>query len=339
MEDLSDKIVQKLIDSNEPISDQFVNEKVDEFIKESNFEYLKQIKKNERITLDTNRKHIKGFEDRLFKRWKQAFDVFEILIQICIQSGNYLKNSASLEQREGVFFFVIFKLHTRAIQIANEILILLKGGFSEGALTRWRSLHEIVVTAHYIREGGCELAIRYLDHSNIINYKEAIEYNEKAKFMGFNTIPDKDIESLTEIKDNLIEKYGDKFKKDYGWTINDEDWNFMLIEKKVKLDHLRPHYKNASNFVHGNSKGILTKPSILKEELLMSVILTGGTNYGLSYPGQNAAISLGQINTLFLNFSESFEKLKFMNATNVYVEKCKEVFIKIDKEIEKEENV
>ena len=37
------------------------------------------------------------------------------------------------------------RLHARACQIAREVLTLLYAGFAEGAMARWRALHELAV--------------------------------------------------------------------------------------------------------------------------------------------------------------------------------------------------
>ena len=59
-------------------------------------------------------------------------------------------------------FFVLWRLHARSCQITMEILALLKSGFADGAHARWRTLHEIAVTALFIKQQGiwvdCALA-------------------------------------------------------------------------------------------------------------------------------------------------------------------------------------
>jgi hypothetical protein len=73
-------------------------------------------------------------------------------------------------------FAVLINLHTRACQITDEILCLLGGGFADGAMARWRTLHEIVSVAYLIGRDGEELAERYVAHQIVESRKAARQY-------------------------------------------------------------------------------------------------------------------------------------------------------------------
>src|SRR5664279_4569741 len=59
---------------------------------------------------------------------------------------------------------LLIRLLVRACQVTDEILCLLENGFADGAMARWRTLHEIAVVAAVIRQHGDDIAERYLAH-------------------------------------------------------------------------------------------------------------------------------------------------------------------------------
>ena len=69
-------------------------------------------------------------------------------------------------------FDLLIKLHARACQITEEVICLLGGGFADGAMARWRSIHEISAVS-LIEEHGEGLAERYRLH-------EVVELRRRA---------------------------------------------------------------------------------------------------------------------------------------------------------------
>lgn len=62
---------------------------------------------------------------------------------------------------------VLTRLHARACQIAQEVIVLLSAGLADGAMARWRTLHEVATAALLISENGEALAERYARHDVI----------------------------------------------------------------------------------------------------------------------------------------------------------------------------
>jgi hypothetical protein len=75
------------------------------------------------------------------------------------------------------------RLHARACQIANKVAVLLGAGFAEGAIARWRSLHEVAVVSMFI--GGDEgLAERYRLHEAVESLRVARLYVRHQDRLG-----------------------------------------------------------------------------------------------------------------------------------------------------------
>ena len=54
-------------------------------------------------------------------------------------------------------------LHGKGCATAAGILVLLRAGFADGALARWRSLYEVELIAHFIADHGLSTAERYAE--------------------------------------------------------------------------------------------------------------------------------------------------------------------------------
>ncbi len=113
--------------------------------------------------LADRRKEREGFERRNFRRWRKAFDLIETIWVSCEELGRVFNQHHRPEavREEDYVFEAMTHLHAKALLVASEIICLLKGGFADGALTRWRTVYETNVVAALIRQEGQELALRY----------------------------------------------------------------------------------------------------------------------------------------------------------------------------------
>ena len=159
-------------------------------------------------------------------------------------------------------------------------------GFADGAHARWRSLHEMAVVASLIQENDQELAERYLLHEKVQQYKLACEYQEAYRRLDFEPLAKETFDTLKVQRDELIARFGEAFKNDYGWAssaIGSDRPTMSDIEQHVQLGHLRPFYRMASDNVHPNSHGVyfrLGLHSSQKDE----VLLAGPSNWGWPTP-------------------------------------------------------
>jgi hypothetical protein len=126
--------------------------------------------------------------------------------------------SSTTDTSKAYKFEVLRRLHARACQVANEVMVLLKSGFAEGAHARWRTLHEISVFANIISHHNDDLAERYLLHKIIERYKSVELYQENCSKLGFEPLTDVEVETLREQSTQLIARYGQEFENENGWA-------------------------------------------------------------------------------------------------------------------------
>jgi Family of unknown function (DUF5677) len=281
-----------------------------------------------------------GFRQRLRRTWKKPLDLLGMLLAIAMDLGGAvnirLRDAHDLDCKN--LIEVQTRLHARACQVTREIITLLSDGFADAAMARWRTLHEIAVTASFIQQqkplDRDELAKRYLLHANIQSVKAAREYQKNCAALRQPRLSDVEMKSLEDSYDNLIARFGKGYRTDYGWaggSLPNPEPSFSDIEQATRLSHLRPYFRLASHNVHANPKGILFKLGLLKED---ATLLAGHSNFGLADPGQSAALSLTQVSASLINIRPILDDLVTLEIMLKLSKEAAISFVKTQRAIE-----
>ncbi len=67
-------------------------------------------------------------------------------------------------------------------------LVLLKNGYGQGALARWRTLHEVTCVARFIARHGEAVAEQYLLHDMVESWRATREYERCAPALGYEPL-------------------------------------------------------------------------------------------------------------------------------------------------------
>ncbi len=256
---------------------------------------LPRLKKRWKAESRRQRRDSKAFEKRLQQRWRGPLEQLSMLLTVAREFGEGINIRLRGSSDNPHLIETLTRLHARSCQVASEVLALLKSGFADGAIARWRTLHEIAVTALFIAEHGQDVAERYLLHETVESYRAAGLYERYYQRLGCEPIDSSDLNRLKASFDTLVARYGPEFGEPYGWAarhLNKANPTFADIERAVSTDHLRPYYKMASYNVHANPKGVLFKLGLTDQA---EVLLAGASNFGLADPGQNTALSMTQV--------------------------------------------
>lgn len=248
------------------------------------------------------------FRSRLQARWQKPFDLLRMLLTISRELGEeFHKRKANVRSRpKRVRHDLLTRLHARACQVTAEIITLMENGYADGAIARWRTLHEIHVVASLIATGGEDLARRYVDHHAIEAKRGLDQYQLCHADLGYRPVPKATANRISRGYNSLIAKYGKSFVSQYGWAaqhLNIAKPNFTDLERASGRAIMRSHYKWASDNVHAGPKGLFVKLG----QLDPSGISAGASNVGFSEPGQNTAHTLLQITTLLLDPTRSYD--------------------------------
>jgi hypothetical protein len=246
--------------------------------------------------LRRQRREFASFQQRLSARWGVPIELLRMLLTISLEYGtnlNQLLRKAPPPDSKHLVE-VLTRLHARACQVVDEIHVLLSAGFADGAMARWRTLHEIAVIALFIGDHGDELAERYIWHQNVESMRAMRDYVACQERLGYEPLESDEVAAVERSYEAIVDRFGPTFGKQYGWAadqLKNNNPTFANIERAVGISHFRAHYRMASYNVHGNPKGVFFKLGLLREE---DLLLAGASNFGLADPGHSTAISLVQ---------------------------------------------
>lgn len=277
----------------------------------------------------------KEIYNKIADNYKDGIKLFEGFIELnaqisSITYGKYFKLFNTFDDH--IKLDTLIAIHVRACQVANEILVLIKNGYADGAHARWRTLHELSVTFLYLYNSDYEIIHMYNDYEIIEKYKKAKEYKACENILDLEKLEDNEWEELSKRRDEIIGKYGKDFSESYGWTMNDLPKgrrNFRELEKYIGAEKLRIIYSWANESVHAGVSGIKDKLSLREEE--SHNFLIGSNDFGFLDPVQYTSYSLSQISEVLLGMEDSvlhkiFNELLFYFQNEIVLE-----FSKIEK--------
>jgi hypothetical protein len=309
-------------------------------LKEAINQFFEEIKNNVSDTLQKNNENIEYSKRRINNFWKKPLDLLDLLLIYSLQIESKFDNEmrATAEKENDYVFLALIRLHAKGCLVSQEIATLMKHGYASGADARWRTLHEIAVTALFIKEHGNEVAERYLDYRGIETYYAMVQYKKYAAKLHYEPLQKEEEENAINLKNSLIKKYGESFEHLYGWTskeLNKPRPKFTDIEKAVGSEHMRPYYKMASNAVHAEPNGTFFNIGLSKADE-EKILLAGPSDSGLADPGSGMAVSLNLINTVLITSRPTVENLIILQATSMLVNEINEAFLEAHKFIEEQ---
>lgn len=107
---------------------------------------------------------------------------------------------------------VLIRLHARACQVAGEIITLMESGYADGAMARWRTLHEIGVVIALIAEHGDDLAERYLAHDTVETARALDVYQKTHAALGYAPPAKRMVKRADRLLKLAVAKYGPEFE-------------------------------------------------------------------------------------------------------------------------------
>jgi Family of unknown function (DUF5677) len=261
---------------------------------------------------------IEQFRERLERRWGKGLAKLRMLLTIVREwaYGAYGRrrraNGGKAREYEGV----MLRLHVRACQVAHEIIVLLENGLADGAMARWRTLHEIKIVAATIVRFGDEIAERYRYYQIVESFAAIKAYERDHKGLGFKAFPKRLSHKIRRDYAAAIARFGRKFGEEYGWAAHHlkikerEHLTFARLEKEAGNAFMRSPYKMASYNVHAGPKGVYFKLGSIGG---LPEYIAGASNAGLTEPAQHTAVTLFEITMLAIGESVVLDDLVAAN--------------------------
>lgn len=278
-------------------TDSAISSTVSEVIENLFVSVVDDVREQSREAVARRTNEVDGFRRRLQSRWEKPLHLLALQLGVATQFGadmaEWLRSKA--RDSDSALIEALLHLQARACQVASEVEVLLQAGFADGALSRWRTLHEIATVACFLHEHGNDTAQRYMDHLTVDSYRLAL----KVKAAGSSAwrLNDARLATLAAEVGDLKIKYGKDFADEYGWAATalqkqpNQRVQFVDIEKAVDFEVFRPYYKVASTTVHAGPKGAFWRMGLLGS-VDPKAMLAGPSNAGLAEAGRLTAMSL-----------------------------------------------
>ncbi|GAL86071.1 hypothetical protein ACD_5C00242G0002 [Sporocytophaga myxococcoides] len=312
IENLIQRFIEKLKKNYKNSEEEFgkmINEKLPIVIESISKGTLEEVFKYCFEEENDSRKREKEIVNKVSRNYDLGIKLFEGFMELnakinSITYNKYFKIFDTFDDH--IKLDTLISIHVRACQVANEILVLIKNGYADGAHARWRTLHELSVTFLYLYDSDYEIIHMYNDYEVIELYKKAKEYRNCEEALDLRKLGEDEWKELTQQRDAIILRYGKEFSESYGWTMKDlpkGKRNFKELEKYVGIDNMRVIYAWANESVHAGVSGIRNKLSLKEYESYH--FLAGPNDCGFLDPVQYTTASLCQMSEVLLDMEDS----------------------------------
>ncbi len=258
---------------------------------------------------ELQKKDLDGFRERLLHRWDKPIGQLRMLITMVREWCRevHLREHVQAGSSGHETRILLIRMLVRGCQVADEILCLLENGFADGAMARWRTLHEIAVVAAVIYHYGDEIAERYREHQYVESKRAMDKYNACAPSLGYQPLGANQQKRIGDEYDRVIAAYGKSFRSDYGWSahhLEKEKPTFADLEAVVGRAEMRSYYQMGNDNIHAGIKSMYVRLGLIGA---YDGLLSGRSNAGLTDPGQNTAHTLTQLAVLICGAHPTFD--------------------------------
>lgn len=303
-----ENIIRQAFEEGNSLTERQIERIASKTVKSAGRQYYRSLIDSAPPMLAERRKQKADFESRNLRRWRKAFDLLETIWVCCEEMGsafNSYHRPHAVQEQDYVFEAMTY-LHAKALLVTSEIICLLRGGFADGALTRWRTLYENNVIATLIRQEGQELASRYVAHSRVQAWLRAEAEPDNS------SDEDADLQKQAEF---AISTFGEEMKFRHGWAsklVGSKKPTFKQIAAKCGHEAEGGVYEYASQHIHFNHR--------MFDELLATceseenVLLVGASNSGMVGPLTATAISMVEATSLLLLHKPNLDRLALLDS-------------------------
>lgn len=253
------------------------------------------------------------FTADLHARWGDAFATLRMMYTIAVEVGGGIAAARrrSRAKRNRVLNDTIVHLHARACQVVLEVITLMESGLADGAMARWRTLHEITVVTTLLVEHGEDLAVRYRSHAAVEAKRAMDRFILSHEQLGYAAPTKKEIAAAESSYRACLDRFGDNFGSEYGWAaqhLKTKKPRLVDLEVAAGKGAMQSYYRMASYNVHAGARGIDFRLGLL-DGAGSPTALAGVSNAGFVDPARNTAHDLVFITTLLSSGTTRFDRM------------------------------
>ena len=168
--------------------------------------FIESFRASESEQTDHFNREERGFRERCYKQWRSGLDLLQVFRHFCAEVGSLFQKEFCRygQYRHDPLLGVLMRQHANACRIAGEVEALLRCGYPDGALARWRTLHEIAVSSILIRKFGMAAAEDFVRYGLVEAAKGMEAYQETADAMGRVPYVSHEIDAARKVRDRLV---------------------------------------------------------------------------------------------------------------------------------------
>lgn len=283
---------------------------------------VKSLLRRERRHIALINKDTKGFEKRNYQRWKPAFVAIEALWQVSHEIGAALNNQErpKAAQTSDYQFEAVVSLHAKTHLVAREAIALMQAGFADGALARWRTMHELTCIALLLSQAPQRVAELYLLSFRFDAYKAAKLSHEFMPADSCEHFTAEEVEAIGQDCERIKAHYGVNLGEEYEWaravmpqgTPAKKKVSFRDLEEAAGQTLMRPYYKWASQHNHGAYRP--ADKGLGMVEAKSPLMLTGQSNSGMVDPLQLVARTLAKVSEALFCVRSTFDTVVYRDV-------------------------
>ncbi|MEM7662767.1 MAG: DUF5677 domain-containing protein [Pseudomonadota bacterium] len=284
---------------------ELTSEQIDQEVKAFMETIAPSIEKGAKRLLRSQAKQTDSFCENNIKRWNEGFHYLEMLIQTSLEAGMATRKEflGLTEFKDDLTLGMLLRIHARGVRLSKEIVTLMKAGYPDGALSRWRSLYELGLTSLAIRKIGAEAAEDYYLSGKVKALEGMKAHVRCAPRMRHETFTQEEIDHAETEVATLLQARGKEigqYNGDYGWLRDHVgSGKRNKVEEFLDLDYWQSDYKWASQDVHSGYREPMS--SLALREATEDMLVVGPSNSGMTDPGHRTALCLSWITLSFIN--------------------------------------
>lgn len=335
---LEEAILDSLQSMGRNLSEPEVEELTEKILQGSIKGFIASLAVKQSAHLHEVRKDLRAFNRRNESRWKRAFDALEALWQVCSEIGgefNRHYRPAAVTDND-YQFEALASLHAKALLVTRECLALMQQGFAEGALARWRTLHEIAATALLIQQSDQQVALRYLATFRFQALRAASQINSLFGFDTRESFSQEELVAMEAECARLTKQFGTRLNEEYEWARSailglhpNSKVTFRDIEAATNQGDFRPYYRWASQHNHGGYRP--PDKGLGLVESTSPTLLIGPSNSGMVDPLQLVALSLAKASVALLTSRVTLDTAIWLSVVDHFSRSVGPIALKVEK--------
>ena len=303
------------------------------------------IRASAKATLKIRKKHTAKFVKQVGRIWKKPLSKLELLIAVAQEAQQtfvedcvpiFRKVPGAERERLLETLNVLTGVHVRACRTAWEVLTLLRSGYADGAIARWRSLYELNIVLLFLVKHQGDLPLRYRRHGVVEEYNRVKQHQAHWEALGLVPYTTSELSWYEREAEAEKQRYGNHFRHDFGWAahlLHKEKVGLSDLADSLDLQHWKPYYKMGCNSVHAGAQALFW--SLGGEDRS----LPDASSRGLADPGSLTAISLTQASIALLSFQGNTDALIASRILQTLSDEINQEFLEVEERYRPRRNV